>query len=124
MDGEIVYNGKSVDLQVSQDGSLPGSTAQFGFMVAEAVLAALHFPLAIAVKTVTVAVARTVTDISIEISGERTRSRIQRQVNTAHAYSSYLLILQDDDSWDSRVKADLEYSLREDLKSELRRIRW
>jgi hypothetical protein len=124
MDGEIVYNGRSVALQVSQTGGLPGSTAQFGFMVAEAVLAALHYPLAIAVKTITIAVARTVTDISIEISGERTRSRIQRQVNTAQAYSSYLLILQDDHSWDPGIKADLEYSLREDLKSELKRIRW
>lgn len=123
MDGTIDFNGRSVGVQIQYDAGLPASTAQFGFIVAQAVAAALHYPLTVTAQAIVIAIARTVTRISIEVDEARTYGRIQKQLNTASAYNKYLLILKDDNAWHPEVKAQLEYSLMEDLKGQLGRIR-
>jgi hypothetical protein len=127
---DIDIYGRQVSFELQYDDGPPGnaglqpaSTVQVGMLVAGAIASALHYPAAVVIHAITMVVARTVTNISVELVDERNRKQIQLHFVTARMYSDSLLALSRDNSWDPGIKAHLEESLRKDFAKQLKRIR-
>ena len=98
------------------------SAAEAGALVAQALVEAIHFPVAATVRAVVMVTARTAAEISIELTDLRAVKHIQLRDVTARRFSNYLMMLHDDQAWDPQVKYLLREAVMEDLKSELRRL--
>src|SRR5579859_3269479 len=104
MEDYVEFNGDLVPFRVEdKSGSLRSiSTAEVGTLVVEALIGAVHFPLAATIKAIVVVLGRTAMEISVELQDQRVAKRIQLRDVTARRVNDYLTRLSQDSAWDPR----------------------
>jgi hypothetical protein len=123
MDSMLDIHGRQVPCRL-EDGSgscRRSSSNEMGALIVEALVGAIHFPIATLVHSVIIVISQTLTEISVELADQRAEKRVQIRSTIARRVNDYLMSLDQDGAWDPEIKEILRSALMDDLKSELTR---
>lgn len=112
-----------VPFTLRDQSGLLASGREIGMLVVEAVMHALHYPVAAMVRGVVMTVNQLRIQVEVQMQDARVTKRCELNVVTAKRFNDYLLLVQADHSWHPEVRKQLEDNLLSDLKREMRRLR-
>jgi hypothetical protein len=121
---ELVPSGRNVPFEVQDaNGNLPASGgADLAEVVVSAIAHALGFPTAALVRSVVVVVARTYSEIKVELQGQRVDRRIKLQTTTIERFYTAMARVDADPYWHPEAKATLAEALAAEMKQEIARL--
>ncbi|MCS7483676.1 hypothetical protein ACFFQW_48140 [Umezawaea endophytica] len=99
------------------------SGREVGVLVVEAVMQALHYPVAAVVRGVVMTVNHLRVQIEVQMQDARVIKRCELSVVTAKRFNDYLQHVQADQTWHPEVRKLLEENLLVDLVREMHRLR-
>jgi hypothetical protein len=123
VDSSIEPAGTQVPFTLRDQTGLLASGREVGALVIEAVMHALHYPVAAVVRGVVMTVNQLRIQVEVQMQDARVTKRCELNVVTAKRFNDYLLLVQADQSWHPEVRRQLEDNLLSDLKREMRRLR-
>lgn len=112
-----------VPFTLRDQNGLLASSREIGELVIEAVMHALHYPVAAVVRGVVMTVNRLRIQVEVQMQDARVTKRCELNIVTARRFNDYFLLVQADHSWHPEVRKQLEDNLLSDLKREMRRLR-
>jgi hypothetical protein len=123
MSNSLESTGSQVPFTLRDQAGVLAPGREIGALVVEAVMHALHYPVAAVVRGVVMTVNQLRIQVEVQMQDARVTKRCELNIVTAKRFNDYLRRVQNDGSWHPEVLRQLEENLLSDLKREMRRLR-